>query len=237
MRLLFVTDDIPYPLDRGSHIRIHNLLMACAEDFEVTLLAPRSAEQPGVQLPVGVKSAIYFDPDKPIPFSFRRLVKALRLQVGFSFGRDLRFRLRMLHALEKLDLDSFELIFAERPVVGVLFKEQSRRTVVDFDDLEHRKILRRMRAQPGARAWLHDLYRLVVFRHTERHRFGDYLQVLVCSREDQQALRCAGVGNAGIVGNGTQIPVRPSSLRVRAAANPCGCVSWPHGQSSEHRCS
>ena len=44
MRILFVTQKFPYPLDNGGNVRSYNLLRGLAQEHEVTLLATDSGD-------------------------------------------------------------------------------------------------------------------------------------------------------------------------------------------------
>jgi len=223
-RLLFVADHIPYPLDRGSHIRIHNILEACAAEFDVTFLAPRSKAQADAQLPASITRAVLVDPERPPPFSWKIFLQAARFQIGMSLGRTLRARMLLLHALAALDPGSFDLIFAERPHIGLLLRQQRQRTVVDFDDLEHRKFARSLRTQSASLSKLYTFYRYLIYRWAEQQTFREYPRVFVCSQEDQGILESSGARNVRILTNGASIPDQPGTLRQRKPGEPLRVV-------------
>jgi glycosyltransferase involved in cell wall biosynthesis len=110
-----------------------------------------------------------------------------------------------LRALRQLDLDSYDLIWAERPHIGRLFQSRCARTIVDFDDVTHRMLEGLMRTQPWNRERIHNLYRHHVYRRAELRLFRGYLRILVCSKQDKEYLRARQAGNIHCIPNGTHV--------------------------------
>jgi polysaccharide biosynthesis protein PslH len=215
-QLLFVTEVVHYPLDRGNRIRIFNLLEACARQFEVTLVAPRPAAADVTLLSGRVARAVFFNAEEPTPFDWMRLRRALGSALGLPLSRKLISRMRLLHALERLDLDSFDLIWAEQAHIGRMFHAHRARTIVDFDDVTHRKLMKLMHLQAWSFGRLRNYYTYLVYRRAELLAFREYLRVMVCSREDQDYLRARGAGDVRVTPNGTALAGGERAVRSRA---------------------
>jgi len=215
-RLLFVTEDVHYPLDRGNRVRIFNLLETCTRQFEVTLVAPRPAAADASTLSRRVARAVLFDADEPTPFDWRRFRRAVGSAMGMPVSRKLFARMRLLRALQGLELDSFDLIWAEQAHIGRMFHAHRARTIVDFDDVTHRKLLKLMHLKSWSLGRLHNYYTFWVYRYAEVFAFRQYLRVIVCSKEDQDYLKALGAGDVRVIPNGTAIARLVRSPRSRA---------------------
>jgi polysaccharide biosynthesis protein PslH len=223
-KLLFVTDAALYPLDRGNRLRILNLIRACASRFDVTLVAPKPDSQYASILPDGVTQTLYIDPNERAPLDWKLLCPALRAALGVPFTKSLFTRMRLLKHLQVLDLKSFDLIWAERPHIALIFHAHRVRTVVDFDDVMHRKIGTLIPLQGWSLARLRAYYAYFVFRRAELSAFRDYLRIIVCSRDDQRYLMALGAGNVLIVPNGTEVSQQSRSIFSRPVGAPLRIV-------------
>ena len=214
-KLLFVSDSFPYPLDRGMRIRIHNLLEACAADFDVILVVPRPRGFDPEKMPLRLSKVVLVDMEATGKFDWVSFVQALRLRIGLSFGKRVRERMRFLQALRPLDIASFDLIWAERPHIACLFRDYGGRTIVDFDDLEHRKLVAIMGMQPLSFSFVNHLYRYLIYRRAELHVFRKFLATMVCSDEDRDYLQQHGMRNVHVVPNGAAVPKTLGPRRAR----------------------
>ena len=223
-KLLFVANVFLHPLDRGERIRVFRLLEACAKEFEVTFVGPHPTFPGSVQIPAFITHYVPIDTEPRGGFDWRIYLHALRSGIGMPFGNMLQFRIRCLHALRDMDLNSFDLIWTARLHLAPLFRGQRSRTVVDFDDVEHLKLHDLIRLQRPSLRWLHNCYRYLIYRFAELHSFRDYLRITVCSREDQLYLQTRGAGNVHVVPNGATIPAILGSLRSRSPGKPLRAV-------------
>lgn len=223
-RLLFVANVFLHPLDRGERVRVYRLLEACAKEFEVTFVGPRPAFPNSVQIPAFIAHYVAIDTEPRGGFDWRIYIHALRSGIGMPFGKMLQFRIRCLHALRDMDLNSFDLIWTERLHLAPIFRGQRARTVVDFDDVEHLKLHELIRLQRPSLAWLHNCYRYLIYRFAELHGFRKFLRITVCSREDQLYLQARGAGNVHVVPNGATIPKIRGTLRSRSPGKPLRAV-------------
>jgi glycosyltransferase involved in cell wall biosynthesis len=214
-KLLFVTDVFPYPLDRGERVRVFNLLEACAQGFEVTFVGPRPSDANLAHMPASITHAVLVDLDGKAAFDLRVCIDALRSSLGMPFGKMLRYRMQFLQALKSLDLSGFNLIWAERPHIARLFRAERARALVDFDDLEHIKLMRAMRLQRPSLALVHNAYRYLIYRGAELRGYHGFLRTVVCSHEDRAYLQGKGARNVQVVPNGAVIPKMAGPRRSR----------------------
>jgi glycosyltransferase involved in cell wall biosynthesis len=223
-KLLFVTDVFPYPLDRGDRVRILNVLQACAQVFDITLVVPQPEAGSLKHLPQCVSRVVFVDQQPQAPFHWPQYLHAVRLNIGLPFGSMVRYRMQFLQALSTVDVASFDLIWAERPHLGCLFFAHRARTIVDFDDVEHLRVERLIGIQRRSRAKLHNLYRYLVYRRAELRLFRGFLRLIICSQKDQEYLAANHAGVAAIVPNGAVFPLTQRAARRRAEGEPLRLV-------------
>ncbi len=221
-RLLFVANVFLSPLDRGERVRAYRLLESCAKEFEVTFVGPRPTAPGSAPIPSFIAHYVPIDTEPRGGFDWLTYIRALRSGIGMPFGNFLQFK--FLRALKGLDLDGFDLIWAARPHLAPLFRDQRSHTVVDFDDVEHLKLRELIRLQRPSLPWLHNCYRYAVYRFAELRGFRDFLRIIVCSAEDQSYLRPRGAGSVEVVPNGAMIPESPVPLRSRSPGEPLRAV-------------
>ena len=224
MRLLFATEVFPHPLDRGERIRVRNLLEAAAREFEVTFVCPKPRDPHPREALDCVAHTVLFDTEAPTALDGRLFFDAMRSSLGSPISKMLRGRMQFLRVLESLDLDAFDLIWAERPHVGRLFRRRSSRTIVDFDDVSYLKLARLIRLQGWSLGSLHNVYRYLVYRHAELSQFRSFLGIAVCSQEDQSHLRARKAGSVCVVPNGVTVPDSPPLRRRRRPGEPLRLV-------------
>ena len=227
-RLLFLTDVTPLPLDRGQRVRVGSLLDACGEVFQVTLIAPPPAS-PEERAAVEARcERVVWVGDSRSGRADRQLgnwLRAARLAPGLRRPRTLRMYLRYVAALGSLDLDRFDVIWAERPHIARLVGRHPARTVLDLDDIEHRGVARALTVQGGWRAspaLPGKLHHYLLYRSMELSWARRFLAVVVCSDEDRAYLEEHGLRNVRVVPNGGSdaLPARFDAPMVRGAGGP-----------------
>jgi glycosyltransferase involved in cell wall biosynthesis len=166
-------------------------------------------------LPKGLARTVFFDANEPERFNWGRFRQALGTAIGVPVTRKLISRMRLLRALEDLDLNDFDLIWAEQPHIGRMFNTCRARTIVDFDDVTHRKLMRLMPLQEWSLERLHNYYAYRVYRKAELVAFRKYLRVIVCSKDDEDYLKVLGAGNVRVAPNGTAVARLDRSARIR----------------------
>ena len=201
-KLLFASEVFPYPLDRGDRVRISHILAACAREYDVTFIGPKPSDGPEPIVPSSIEKVVLYDATAPIPFNISIGLAGVQTRIGLPISSNFFRRLRFLYALREVNIDEFDVIWAERPDVGVYFSRHRHRTIVDYDDITHRKMLRLLSIQPGIVRRLHTWYQAMVYRHAELTRFHGYKQVVVCSEEDASYLRSHGVDPVAVIRNG-----------------------------------
>jgi glycosyltransferase involved in cell wall biosynthesis len=222
--LLFVTDVVLLPLDRGQRLRVINLIRAAAAVFEVTLVAPQPEDPRDRQAILDLCPRVRWVPDaSAVKLDLALIRTAVRAALGMKRWKTVRRYLPLAAALREINLDRFDLIWAERVHVARLFSAQRARTVIDLDDIEHRKIRRRLRLARQPLAIVCDLYRCGLYLYGELRWTRRFLASVVCSDEDRDYLMargCRGVVTVanGVDANGEQRPAQsgtsPGSVRM-----------------------
>jgi glycosyltransferase involved in cell wall biosynthesis len=221
-RLLFVTDVKLLPLDQGMRVRVSNLVGGCARAFDVTLVAP-APDDPEHRRAIErqVERVLWLD-EQPVDGAGARLSDwwaGMRAAPGLRRRWNVRWYGRYAAALRQLDLEAFDLVWAERPHIARLFQGVRRRTIIDLDDIEHRRMVQAMSYQrPRGGAWVLTAYRYALYRWLELTWSRGFLANVVCSEEDRRYLEGKGLHNVAVVPNGInegasvpREPIRPRS--------------------------
>jgi glycosyltransferase involved in cell wall biosynthesis len=222
-KLLFVTDVFPFPLDRGQHVRVKNLVAACGEAFDVTFLGPSPANQGDRDVvEQHCVRAVYLD--RPSPDSWHeRLRLAARTTATTKVvprPSTLRKYAPYISALQELGWESFDFVWAERPNIARVCEPFLNRTILDLDDIEHVKLARLLSFEaPGAER-AHNMYRYRVYRYLELSWSRRFLASVVCSEEDRQYLKSQGCPNAVAVPNGPNTVTRGDAPPRRREIDP-----------------
>ncbi|WP_119681028.1 glycosyltransferase family 4 protein [Indioceanicola profundi] len=219
-RLLFLSPVFPYPLDRGQHVRIANLIQGCSRDFAVTLVSPPPpSDAAQASLSSFCEEMIAVETGEGESTS---LVDTLRnfVRTGEIVGPE---RLPLLHrfarALEGIQLDSYDLIWVERRELAPLLRAWSGKTILDLDDVEHKKHFRELREKASPRQSIRMLPRGLRLWYRETMGARRYLATVVCSDEDRDYLKMFGMGNVHTVPNGVAMPtLRPRRSGRNGAA-------------------
>ncbi len=203
-RLLFVADLFPYPLDRGQHVRVQNLLAACGRACDVTFVGPAPApEVDRREVEQHCARMLYLaPPNAPWRKRLSDLARTARLAPGVPWPATLRRNEAMVSALSEVRPETFDLVWAERPHIARLCADFRSRTIIDLDDIEHVKVARRFRVQKKASERAHSAYRYMLFRHLELSWSRQFLASVVCSQSDRSYLVRHGCRNAIVVPNG-----------------------------------
>ena len=219
-RLLFVTDVTPLPLDQGQRVRVANLLAGCSRDFDVTLVGPPPEDQADrAKVEEAYESVVWLGSVVP-EGAWARLVnwwRSLLAAPGVRRPDSVRRFRPLIAALDTLDLSSYDLIWAERPHVARAVVAQSARTVIDLDDIEHRRMSRAaaFEAPTGIAGRLAASYRVALYRWIELSWSRRFLATIVCSEEDRHYLASHGVDNAMVIPNGINENSAPAGVTVR----------------------
>ena len=218
--LLFVTDVFPFPLDRGQHVRIHNLLAACARSFDVTYVAPMP--------PVGVSrreveqycaSVNYVRFDSPNShLSAANVLGTIRLAPGLPTIAKIRYYGSYLDVMREVGPKKFDLVWAERPHIARLCADVCARTIIDLDDVEHIKVARQRHLQRGALTRIQSAYRYSFYKYLESVWSRKFLATVVCSDQDRDYLAGNGCKNAVVVPNAPNWRLNGDSYEIRRSA-------------------
>lgn len=199
-KLLFVSPCHPLPEDRGQHIRVLNLLRACCRDFAVTFVGPDGRPGLGtvlpqvrtVALPAGEAPRASWSDALRASVVAREIVTPRRADAIAPYRR----------ALASLDLGSFDVIWIERGHLALLAAGHASRTVVDLDDVEHKRKLREIRLDGWSALSAGDLAQVCNLALREFVLLRRFRRVVVSSFDDLAYLRRFGATRAVAVPNG-----------------------------------
>ena len=203
-RLLFVTDVFPFPFDRGQHVRVYNVLAACAGAFDVTFVGPAPPE--GVSAGDAVEQhchrTVYLG---SLPDGWRENASLAAGTVltapGIPWPRTIRRYQPFVAALRSVQPASFDVIWAERPHIAQLCAPLFGRTVLDLDDLEHVKLKQHLALPHAPLDRVVGFYRYLRYHHIEVSWARRFLASVVCSEEDRLHLERNGCCNGFVVPN------------------------------------
>jgi len=207
-RMLFLTDVCPLPLDCGQRVRVSNLLAGCAQVFDVTLLCPAAASAADKETLEGICADVQWIEavDNRGAAGPRSLLSIARAVPGVWRPKTLARYAPFVRALKRIDPSAFELVWAERPHIARLCGSLRAQTILDLDDLEHRRIQQAARLTTLRSTWSKGpvgLYRYLLYRQLELRSSRSFLASVVCSAEDRVYLRDQGCENVIVVPNST----------------------------------
>lgn len=208
-KLLFISPVFPLPLDRGQHVRVYNLLLACCRQFAVTFVCPPPESPPqGAHFEDLVQRGVVFR----FADAAARALPATGVIAASWAARELMPPRRIAAlapyraVIETLDLDDFTLCFVERGHLTPLAAGLYDRTIVDLDDLEHVRLLREMRLEANVLRNAKSLPRLIRLMLRETVGLRRFRAAIVCSEGDRARLTRLGGRNLAVVPNGASVP-------------------------------
>lgn len=204
-RLLFATDVKLLPLDQGMRVRVSNLVAGCARACSVTLVAP-APDDPANRAPIErMCERVVWLGEQRVTGAGPRLATwwaGLLAAPGLRRPRNVRSYARFVAALRTVDLDAYDLVWAERPHVARLFEGVRARTIIDLDDIEHRRLRQAARFQRSRHPFgVVQPYRYALYRWMELSWSQKFLATVVCSEEDREYLIGKGCRNVAVVPN------------------------------------
>ncbi len=197
----------PFPVKSGQQVRVSKLIEACARGFEVTYLGPGPVDADDSAFSPAWKRALFIDGNGALsPTAVARMLVA-----GYVAPPGLlRLWRSYLDAMRSLNLEEFDLIFVERGHLALLAKGHTRKTIVDFDDVEHRKAVREARQAPTGGSRLHAIQRALRLSVREIVQAFRYRKVFVSSDDDRDYLVRLGLKNVGVIRNGVDLDGAPA---------------------------
>jgi len=199
VRTLFIAPQVPWPLNVGSKIRMHNLLRCYSDLGDVTLICLAQNSQEGVdaaQLRRLCRQVICL-PLRPVPpvgrvAALKSALDSLPRSVRRFESCELAGRVRSL--LEEQD---FDIVHVERLFMAQNARQMSTEVpgkhlpvrVLDLDDLESAK----MKRMAGLQSWRSlgkylNLLEWMRLRAYERRMLPRFDWALVCSEKDRRGL-------------------------------------------------
>jgi sugar transferase (PEP-CTERM/EpsH1 system associated) len=196
VRVLIITEALPYPPDSGAPLRTYNLMLRVAREHQVwlaTLLeTPRQAE--GLSrvrdMGVGVVTAVY-QPRHPLahlPGLFRYAVAGRPLELKFKYSRELMNKIR--HLVSTVGFDIVQIEHSDRALYLEALPTDARCSrVLIFHNVvfqQWRRIFEvERRPVRKARAWLYSL----MMRRWEPRYAGRFDRCIAVSDADRDLLR------------------------------------------------
>jgi len=208
MRILYVTSCIPWPLNSGMRIRQYNILKALASIGEVDLLAVA----PLADFPEEIKCLCRRTVLQPVPKTglkkrlpwLRSLFQVICELKGMPFETTRIPESQFLFETRSLLTSNYDLTWISRLQSYLrLGQGDSGRSILDLDDIEHRKLRRavlsldiplfkKLRGLISARA----------LEKAERRALHKFARVVVCSEIDRIYLNAT---NVAVIPNGASI--------------------------------
>jgi glycosyltransferase involved in cell wall biosynthesis len=249
MRTLFISDTVPYPPNNGKRQRIYHLLKGVARKSDVTLVARTASAQSQSELAKAERLREFCEEVHLLaPADSRRPCDAGTTGSSPRWWHSVSNHLHpftpaLLRASESgiarefirsLCAEPFDLIWAETLVsLAVLPADPNTRVVLDLDDIQHRKMMHKLRAASLSLLWPAHALEFLKLRRFERNLRGLPRELVVCSEGDKQLL------NAGdrvrVVPNGVDVP-DDLQVRLPATAQPTilfvGTMSYPPNQDA-----
>jgi polysaccharide biosynthesis protein PslH len=211
MRILLVTETIPYPLDSGGRIKTYHTLRMLSSEHEVHCHAFIRGEDQRSHLPQVRERCASVTLDLLPRSTPRELAYAVRsLQTGLPYTILRHFEPRSLTALRRVCRQGIDLVYADHLSMMEYGRRLNLPVVYDAHNVEY-EILRRYastRRFSPLRRLLAREWRLV--RDYERQACRQADLTLAVSEEDARALR-------GLTGNGAHVRVIPISVDASAA--------------------
>ena len=213
LKLLFISPVFPLPLDRGQHVRVYNLLLACSSNFEVTFVCPppdvlSQDEHYKTLLQQGV--TFRFTGASPRASSTKDMIAASWAARELMPPGRLSALAPYRAVIDTLELDDYAICFVERGHLTPLAAGMYNRTIVDLDDLEHVRLLREMKLQSSAARNLRSLPRLMRLFLRETLGLRRFRAAIVCSEADKDRVAALGGRRLFVVPNGATVPPAPA---------------------------
>jgi glycosyltransferase involved in cell wall biosynthesis len=213
---------------------VANLLAGCCRDFAVTFVGPApdsAADRESVERQC--ERVVWFGTGAPAGMA-ERIATGWRSFVaapGIRRLESVRRYVPIIAALRSIDLASYAVVWAERPHIARAVSSERTRTIIDLDDIEHRRMARaRLFAPPrGLLGAAEEAYRIALYRWIELSWARGFLATVVCSEADREYLIGEGLDNVVVIPNGVSAGSPPVAApggiaRRRAPGTPLKLV-------------
>ncbi len=235
MKILFVSPQVPHPLNVGSKIRIYNLLKSYSYKHEVTLITfTRDAEDAeNLSNLEKMCKKIYGVPLDTYRMSNQRRRKTVRIFQRFmsltpypieSFVcPEMRQRID-----EEIDSGAYDAIHVAKtfvtPNVRVVRKRdgkgKSMVALLDVDDIDSRKALRLARVAPSSKERLLGYVDSIKLHLYESKVYSRYDCCFVCSENDKGILEARGLPTSiEVIPNGVDLDDRHADPTIPTCEN------------------
>jgi sugar transferase (PEP-CTERM/EpsH1 system associated) len=220
-KILFISPQLPYPLNVGSKIRIYNLLKSYSAKHEVTLICfTQNAEES--EYLHNVRNVCTKVRGIPIetaymrnqsPYKVGRVLSRLLAPLPFSIksfvSPEMTTEIMAEMKAEDYDVLHVEKIFMASYALGIAGGRKAKAnmlTLLDIDDIESRKMkqLARLSAVSSGKCLKYLDY--MKLKYYEKTVFNQYSCCFVCSERDKELLTAEGLSaNIEVIPNGIDI--------------------------------
>jgi glycosyltransferase involved in cell wall biosynthesis len=200
---------------------VANLLAGCCRDFAVTFVGPPPASPADREAVAGQCERVVWL-GTAAPEGLRRRIgtwwRSFVAAPGIRRLDSVRRYVPIIAALGTVDLGSYAIVWAERPHVARAVASERARTIIDLDDIEHRRMAQARQFAPprGLLGAAEEAYRLALYRWIELSWARGFLATVVCSEGDRQYLNAQGVENAVVIPNGVGAASPPAAANAAA---------------------
>ena len=195
-------------MDSGNKARIVNVLKALSSRWDITFVgsAPSGVEAER-SISTLVECFIPVSEDNQAVSTKDRIIVSIRAGEAYNTSRVRVFR-AFESTIGSLDLSVYDKIWVVRRDLWPIFRGYESRTILDLDDIEHKKVFRLVSKRRGIWSIAKGLPRVACLVFSETIKTRRVMAVLVCSDEDRQHLRRLGAKNVKVLRNGTDIATR-----------------------------
>lgn len=225
MKILILTDEIPYPPISGGLLRVYNLLIRVAKRHQVTLIAPQTAEDQNKDLSYlkgfcdEVKTVVV--PKRSLlvrlPTLARYALSGTPLELGYEYSQELARKIRDCVSVERFDILQIEqshmVHYREafpRPIDS--------KCILMFHDIEFAQVARLAELEKKVRRKLRLHLYSRMMRRWEPQMAGQFDRCTVVSEPDRHLLLTANpkLKKVDIIPNGVDTacyqPLPPAAI-------------------------
>ena len=205
MKILYITGDVPWPLNSGIRLRQYQILKSLANlaDVDLLTLARRNIPAPEEINSLCQKVLTSQPSESTVGASrskFGRLQRLWRELQGWPLAEEPPCRGSGICEMPELSNADYDIVWIERMRCALLLHHFGGQNVVlDLDDIEHRKIFRSLR-QKNFFGWRYVRSTIEgrAWRSVELEALDRFGRVVVCSQEEREYL---GKENVAVIPN------------------------------------
>jgi glycosyltransferase involved in cell wall biosynthesis len=190
MKILFFTQDIPYPITSGHHVRTFHYLMPLIKAHEVTVAAfgDREKDAAGIAYLEQAGAAVKLIGNKRTFKKHQRILSAIKaLFTPLPYSIYMRFDLYLKHELDKLIDDcGFDIVICDGIHLSLnLSKDIKCRKILDEHNIESTLVSRYAATEKNFLKKTYACMELIKFRRFENMTWERFDEIHVCSETDR----------------------------------------------------